>query len=193
VKPLQGYSPGVDCDREIPGQKEGASRPSGKPVKGTRHTGKIVLLAVRMFLGGIFIYASIDKIIFPGRFAEVVYNYQILPDILINFTAVVLPWLEVAIGVSLVFGVWLPGSVFLCNLLLLTFLGALLFNTARGLDINCGCFTTSSEASSKSLMAWYLIRDIFLLLIAAFLFFKTFSRNPKTILEDPPPRDPRLF
>ncbi len=33
----------------------------------------------RLVIAGVFIYASIDKIIHPDLFAEAVYNYQVLP------------------------------------------------------------------------------------------------------------------
>jgi len=36
-------------------------------------------LLSRLFRGGIFVYASYDKILRPVPFAEIVYNYQILP------------------------------------------------------------------------------------------------------------------
>ena len=44
-------------------------------------------LACRLLLGGIFVYASIDKIIYPVEFAKVVYNYQILPVAASNLAA----------------------------------------------------------------------------------------------------------
>ena len=50
-------------------------------------------ICARVILGAVFIYASIDKIRNPEAFAKAVYNYQILPDSLINLTAIALPWL----------------------------------------------------------------------------------------------------
>ncbi len=43
-----------------------------------------LLFWVRLLVGAIFLAASIDKILDPGAFAQVVYNYQILPDSFIN-------------------------------------------------------------------------------------------------------------
>ncbi len=139
------------------------------------------LLATRLFMGGIFIYASIDKIAQPAAFAKDVYNYQILPDALINLTALSLPWLELFLGLCLLAGIWMPGAVLAVNGLLAFFLAALLFNMARGLDVNCGCFSTGSDADAMS-TTYYLIRDIVFLAIGAFLFIGVFhpgliSRN----------------
>jgi hypothetical protein len=48
-------------------------------------------LAAGLALAGIFIYVNIDKIAHTAAFAKDVYNYQILPDALINLTSLVLP------------------------------------------------------------------------------------------------------
>jgi uncharacterized membrane protein YphA (DoxX/SURF4 family) len=134
---------------------------------------RIALIAARLAMAGIFIYASIDKIAHPAAFAKDVYNYQILPDALINLTALVLPWLELLLGLCLLAGVWMPGAVLSVNGLLLLFLAALLFNMARGLDVNCGCFSTGSDAPTMS-TTYYLARDIGFLALGAFLFYGTF-------------------
>ena len=38
----------------------------------------------RLILGFIFIYASIDKIAFPKKFAKIVQSYKIIPDFLVE-------------------------------------------------------------------------------------------------------------
>jgi rhodanese-related sulfurtransferase len=128
----------------------------------------------RLFLGGIFVYASCDKILHPVFFAETVYNYQVLPDLLVNITALVLPWVELLVGLALILGLWLAGALVISNLLLLVFSGTLVFNLARGLDIDCGCFTSSIGPSSGGHMLWYLVRDGFFLLVGVFLFLSFF-------------------
>ncbi len=139
-----------------------------------RNWARIPILLSRLFLGGIFVYASYDKIIHPAPFAEIVYNYQILPDVLVNLVSLFLPWLELLVGLSLILGIWLPGAVLICNLLLLAFFSTLVFNMARGLDIDCGCFTVSVGPSSGGHMLWYLFRDGFFLFVGLFLFLSSF-------------------
>jgi len=129
---------------------------------------------VRLLLGIIFVLASVDKIIHPAAFAEIIYNYQILPGELINLTAIILPWLELILGVFLILDLWLPGAVLLSNLLLVTFFGALVFSLARGLDIHCGCFSTSQEATLNLYMCLYVIRDGIFLLLGLYLLFRIF-------------------
>ncbi len=133
---------------------------------------KSLFFWLRLIMGAIFITAAADKIFNPSAFAKVIYNYQLLPDSLINLSAIVLPWLELALGFSLIVGLWLPGAVVLVNLLLLTFLGALIFNLARDLNIHCGCFSTAASGEPATL--WYLFRDISFVLIGGYLLSGVF-------------------
>lgn len=132
----------------------------------------MLTLSARFILGGVFVYASFDKILHPAAFAEAVYNYQILPDKLINLTAIVLPCLELVLGVFLIINFWIPGTVVMSNLLLMTFIGALLFNMARGLNINCGCFSTTAVESSMNVLT--VLRDTSFLAISGYLLYAIF-------------------
>lgn len=146
---------------------------------------RIALIAARLAMAGIFIYASIEKIVHPAAFAKDVYNYQILPYTMINLTALVLPWLELLLGLCLLAGVWMPGAVLSVNGLLFLFLAALVFNMARGLDINCGCFGTGGDTPAMS-TGWYLIRDALFLAVGFFLFYTVFLQRRfknQTIIE----------
>ncbi len=134
-----------------------------------------LLFWVRLLVGAIFIAACVDKILHPAAFAQMVYNYQILPDSFINVTAIVLPWLELVLGCLLILGLWMPGTVVLANLLLSTFFGALLFNLARGLNSHCGCFSSSTQGDPVT--AWYVVRDAFFLLLGGYLFYGVFLKR----------------
>lgn len=123
---------------------------------------KTLAVLLRMFVAGIFLYASYDKILHPADFASIIKDYRILPDILINPAAIILPWLELMLGVLLVAGKWLEGSLFLVNALMLLFWTALAVSAFRGIDIGCGCFSTAKDSGGN--MAWYLVRDGFFVL-----------------------------
>jgi uncharacterized membrane protein YphA (DoxX/SURF4 family) len=130
---------------------------------------RISILVVRIFLGVLFVYASINKILYPGAFAGIVYNYHILPDEMIHVTAVVLPWLELLLGLFLILDLWLPGAVLVANALLTVFLAAIAFNMARGLNIDCGCFTPAAESQTPAPMIYFVIRDSLLLISSLYL------------------------
>jgi cation diffusion facilitator family transporter len=154
--------------REVNGQTGSAAPPGVSSGNGLFR--KPLHFWLRMALGAVFIIASADKIYNPGGFAQAIYNYQILPDALINLTALILPWLELLLGIFLILGFWLPGAVTLANGLLVVFFGSLVFNVARGLDVHCGCFSTTTDGDPAT--AWYLIRDAAFLLMGGYLFFK---------------------
>ena len=141
-------------------------------MKKRKYISRFFYHSARLVLGVIFIYASYDKILHPKAFAEVVYNYQILPDGLINVTAIFLPWLEMLMGVFLIVGFWMSGTIIWCNILLVVYIGALWFNLARGIDVNCGCFSTSKGSSiSIETFLW----DAAFLVLSVYLFFVVFG------------------
>ena len=83
--------------------------------------GPIVLVA-RLILGGVFIYASIDKILNPGDFAKIISNYHVLPFGLENLLAITLPWLELFAGICLIIGVFIDGATVLVVLMNIVFI-----------------------------------------------------------------------
>ena len=130
---------------------------------------------LRLVLGGIFLAACADKLLNPADFAKLLYSYQILPDYLINMVAIALPWLELLLGLSLLSGIAAPGAVILANLLLGVFFGVLLFNLARGLNVNCGCFSNSMQGDAQT--GWYVARDLLFLGIGGYVHVATFCRR----------------
>jgi uncharacterized membrane protein YphA (DoxX/SURF4 family) len=137
-----------------------------------KHRLLILYHIARFLLGGIFIYASYDKILNPGAFAKIVFNYQILPNNLVNLIAIILPWLEVIVGFCLIIGWWIPGAVVIVNLLMIVFISALTFNLSRGLDVHCGCF--SIDVSETAAIWLSFLRDIFFLVVSFFLIYMVF-------------------
>jgi len=120
------------------------------------------LIVSRLILGGIFIYASIDKIAHPDQFAEIIYNYKLMPGMAVNIMAIVLPWLEMVAGLFLVLGIWVKDSASILGALLLVFMGAISINLSRGLDFDCGCFSTAGGHKSSAILL--LLRDLVLLI-----------------------------
>jgi uncharacterized membrane protein YphA (DoxX/SURF4 family) len=114
-------------------------------------------------VGGLFIYSSLDKIIDPLSFATIVHNYRITPPHMINFIAVVIPWIEFSAGIFLVFGIRLKASALVLNLLLVFFTVVLVITAIRGINISCGCFSTSTAVKSNLVLR--IIEDIGILLL----------------------------
>ena len=130
---------------------------------------------LRVLFGLLFIWASWDKILNPAAFAEVLYNYRVLPDLLIRPAAIILPWLEMGGGILLVAGRMTGGSLIILNGLLLIFGAALGLSLYRGLDINCGCFSLGSKGER---VAWQsLVRDFVLLGLGLSLMVSAYKRR----------------
>ncbi len=140
-------------------------------MKALRHPATHWILGIA--LGATFVYASLDKIAHPPEFARIVYHYQIvgpsawIPPLLPNTFAVVLPWIELVIGVLLIGGLWRKEAAALAGLLLVVFLGAVGSAMYRGIDIEkCGCFSVSEEGRQAG---WLLLAQDVALLAAALL------------------------
>ncbi len=134
-------------------------------------TNKYMVTLFRLFLGTIFIWSGVDKIIQPEEFAEIISNYDLLPNFAINLFTIVLPWIEFVAGLLLIAGFQNKSSSLIILCLLTIFILATGIALLRGLDIECGCFGTNH---SRKIGLPILIEDIFLFLMAlqVFLFDK---------------------
>jgi uncharacterized membrane protein YphA (DoxX/SURF4 family) len=135
------------------------------------------ILIVRLIVGGLFIYASIDKILNPDQFAKILHNYRLVPPQCINLMAIIMPWIEFTAGTSLLLGFMYRGANLIIFSLLIVFTIALAINYIRGVNINCGCFSTSSSAKSDLLAK--IIEDLLIMLGCVILMFKNrFVKEP---------------
>lgn len=126
------------------------------------------VFTVQIILGLIFFAAGASKITDPAGFAKIISNYQILPEYLINETAFFLPYLEICISIMLFSGLCLTGASIISFLMILTFTAALIFNMARGINVSCGCFTSTINQVTDIHYIYYILRDIIFLFIAGY-------------------------
>jgi protein-disulfide isomerase/uncharacterized membrane protein YphA (DoxX/SURF4 family) len=82
-----------------------------------------------------------------------------------------LPVLEVCVGVLLVLGVITRAAAVVSALLMVVFLVGVIQAAARGLKLDCGCFGGGGVASGSTHYTLDILRDIGLLLMAAFLIW----------------------
>ena len=124
-------------------------------------------LALRLVLGGFFLYAGLPKIADPPAFARIVYQWQITPPVPSNLVAVTLPWVEVIAGALLIAGAWKREAAAVIAILLVVFLAAAGSVIARGIDVeNCGCTSVAhaEERSFTSGVGWFLVTRNLLML-----------------------------
>lgn len=137
---------------------------------------RFALIALRVALGAIFVYAAWVKLRDPWQlFAMSIDAYRVLPLGMVELTARVVPWLELALGLWLIAGFWLRISGALVSLLLLTFFGLMVRAYAKGMAIDCGCFGPGEAISWKTLL-----RDGTLAAAALLVTAMAFLNRPKT-------------
>ncbi len=134
-------------------------------------------MRVQIALGAVFVAAALPKIADPPAFAHMIYNYRLVPGGLVNALALLMPWLELLVGILLIVGVWRHEAALVAALALLVFMGAIGWNLARGHAVDCGCFDVRSAGKTPeqllSDMKWVLVRDVGLLLLAAQVLLAT--------------------
>lgn len=157
-------------------------------------------LVSRLVLGGVFLYAGVPKIFDPGSLAASIRTYELgLPEWFISFSAYLLPYVEVFIGLYLIAGLFTKLSALVTTGLMFVFFAALLQGAVRGLEINCGCFAGSAGAEPSNL--WLAAaRDIGLITLGLHIILAPLSRFSVDALlrnrgtgqsaEDSPERNP---
>ena len=142
-------------------------------------------LILRIALGVIFVYAAWIKLNTRWElFALAIDSYQILPMRWVEFVAHTLPWVELAVGLGLIVGLWLRVWATITSVLLAVFFGLMVRAYAKGMEISCGCFGPGEIISWKTL-----VRDGSLLAGALALTWMSFlsavdslrSRRRKTV------------
>lgn len=123
---------------------------------------------LRWYLGILFVGASLHKIADPRAFAVDVATYDILPLALVNVVAVVLPVVELVVGVLLLVGLRVRASALLVAGMMTVFLAALVVALIRGLDMSCGCFA-SQGAQDDPISRLTVLRDLGWLAVSAWL------------------------
>jgi uncharacterized membrane protein YphA (DoxX/SURF4 family) len=99
-----------------------------------------IFLVCRLLIGGIFVWAGVEKILAPFAFSVAIYNYGFFPGQLIGLAAAILPWVEAIAGLCLLAGLNTKGAAIITSVLLLLFVGLIIISALLGLNIDCGCF-----------------------------------------------------
>ena len=105
----------------------------------------IIVLIARILIGGILIYSGISKVIYTSGFASAIDNYHIIPLGLENSFAIILPWLELTVGICLIFGIFTDGAAFMVIVMMVIFIIAITYAIISGYNIECGCGLKTGE------------------------------------------------
>jgi uncharacterized membrane protein YphA (DoxX/SURF4 family) len=128
-------------------------------------------LVSRLILGGVLLAAGLLKYQHLDKSQMAVRAYEMLPIALANLLGIILPFLEIAVGVLLVIGAAVRISAIVGGVLMGAFMIGIAQAWARGLSIDCGCFGGGGQVEPGT--ANYLpelLRDGGLALLAIYLF-----------------------
>jgi len=111
-----------------------------------------LLLAGRLFLGGVFVYAAYTKLSQPWMlFAMSINSYQMVSESATKLLAQTLPWFELVLGLVLLAGWALRWSASTASALLLFFFSVMLRAYMKNLEIFCGCFGVGDKLGPLTL------------------------------------------
>ncbi|HEY3323770.1 MAG TPA: MauE/DoxX family redox-associated membrane protein [Planctomycetota bacterium] len=132
-------------------------------------------LLARVGLAAFFLFAGITKVVSPEDFARSIYQFRILPDVLINPLAVVLPWVECVAGICLLVPRWQDAAAALVALMSLVFAVAVVSLLWRGIRVSCGCFGGLSQSPAN----WgHVAFDASLAIVAIWTWWRGVYRHP---------------
>jgi uncharacterized membrane protein YphA (DoxX/SURF4 family) len=154
-------------------QAQGGSDMKRDPITRQR-LGTGFALVVRLGLGCMFLYSSLPKIRQPYDFLSNVYNFELVGPKLGMLTAMVLPWLELLVGVCLVGGVFVSGALLISIAMGAMFSFAIGSAMHRGLEISCGCFSASGAIGYSTL-----IRACVIMLLSIFAYINVVALRPQ--------------
>ena len=133
-----------------------------------------LIWSFRVLLAGLFIFAAVGKIQVPHEFAAVIRKFHVLPRMLSNLPAMILPWVELLASLGLVTGVLRRASLAWITLLLAVFTLLFVRVMALGILVDCGCFGILQKyvpLLAGDVGFGTLSRNLVLLGLCAFLWF----------------------
>ena len=132
---------------------------------------RLGLAAVWLVAGGL----KVGDLAASGR---AVNAYDIFPYEVAKVIGAAQPFLEIALGLLLLAGLAVRLSAGISAGLLGIFIAGIVWAWARGLQIDCGCFSTGGElaAGQNPQYAWDIVRDVGFLLLAGILLWRPRTR-----------------
>jgi uncharacterized membrane protein YphA (DoxX/SURF4 family) len=132
----------------------------------------------RLGLAAVWIIAGGLKVTDLAASGRAVNAYQIMPFSVAQVVGAVQPFVEIAIGLLLLIGLAVRLSAGISAVLLVIFMAGIVSAWARGLQIDCGCFSKGGAlgAGESPEYGWELARDAGFLVLAGILLWRPRTR-----------------
>jgi uncharacterized membrane protein YphA (DoxX/SURF4 family) len=126
--------------------------------------------AARVVVGVVFIVAGALKVGDLAGSGRAVDAYDVMPFEVARVIGAMLPLVEIVLGVVLVIGIATRIAGLAAAGLFIVFITGITQAWARGLSIDCGCFSGGGQvAADQTKYAWEIGRDILLLALTVFI------------------------
>lgn len=114
-------------------------------------TKNLLGLAARIIAGTVFIYAGFLKTVAPPEeFAYAIEAYEIFPPFIATISSLTVPWVEIYLGVFLIFGLFTRTVSMIMGLLFVFFELLILSAIIRQIPLaDCGCFGSAHSNSAS--------------------------------------------
>ncbi|MBO0839604.1 MAG: DoxX family membrane protein [Sciscionella sp.] len=133
---------------------------------------------VRLGLAAVWLFAGVPKLTDLNQNYLAVRDYRLFNDATASVVSAAQPILEIALGVLLVLGIGIRVTGALSALLLLIYIAGITQAWARGLHIDCGCFSRGGTvAPDQTTYPADIARDVGFLALALWL-----TVRPHTLL-----------
>lgn len=132
-----------------------------------------LILIARIIVGLMFIIVGVAKVANGAEFAEEIRNYQILPNFILNISAISVAWIELIAGILILFGIETKANALIILSMLIIFTTAVGIAMIKGLNINCGCY---SQIASQKVGFPKIFENLGLIILT---FIILFSNNKK--------------
>ncbi|MEV8505078.1 MauE/DoxX family redox-associated membrane protein [Actinoplanes sp. NPDC051475] len=134
--------------------------------------------AARFGLAAVWLVAGALKVGDLAASGRAVNAYQLFPYEVAKAIGAAQPFLELALGLLLLAGLAVRLSAGISAALLLIFIAGIVSAWARGLQIDCGCFSTGGElgAGTDPAYGWDIARDAAFLVLAGILLWRPRTR-----------------
>lgn len=135
----------------------------------------LVLLLLRLALGGVFVWAAWVKLDDPQAFADTIKGFKLLPaagDHLVVLASFAVPWVEMLAGAVLMLGLWTRAAALVLLINLLSFIAAIVSVLQRGISTKCGCFGELSPFCPEEISGCNIVQNSILGAMALVLLIR---------------------
>lgn len=138
----------------------------------------LITIVMATSLAILFLLAARHKLSAPARFEAQLAAYRLVPDRMLTPVARLMPWIEIAVALGMLFAVSRPIAGLMAATLLAVYALAMAVNLMRGRSkIDCGCGDTPQPLS-----VWLLLRNA-VLASGAVLLFAPVATRPLGMLD----------